>query len=99
MNVNITHEFEKAALAARKWTHEHVRHILEALTTEHPGARVSWEAGDEEWARVLSPEGGETIALVCAKIPLAFFRGGIAPRAYVGDLVWITVAIGLRVLV
>lgn len=92
MSIDISEHFQKAATCASAWTHDDVRKTVAAIAKRHPGARVDWEPGDEEWARVLDPEGDGLIALVCAKVPLGFIRGSSPPDESLGDFVWLTVS-------
>jgi hypothetical protein len=54
------------------WTHEKARHALSALAQLYAEGAVDWEAGDEEWGRVMSR--GEATAYMSARCPLAFVR-------------------------
>lgn len=91
MITDITDRFEMAAAASAVWTHTGVATTLEALTAQYPGARVDWEPGDEEWARVIVPDANQIIALICARIPLGFLSEATPPREYVEGFVWITI--------
>jgi len=89
MTTDITSKFEEAAKSASTWTHAFVHDMVQDICASHPGARVDWEPGDEEWARVLEAEGDDIIAFVCAKFPVGFIRG----EGPAGDhpFVWISV--------
>ena len=91
MIIDITDRFEMAAAASAVWTHTGIATTLEALTAQYPGARVDWEPGDEEWARVIASDANQTIALICASIPLGFLRAAAPPRECVEGFIWITI--------
>jgi hypothetical protein len=91
MSIDITYQFEKAAAGIDTWTSSDVWEALKIVTTARPSARVDWEPGDEEWARVVDSEVSEILALICAKIPLGFIRSDIPTSGSTGGLVWITV--------
>jgi hypothetical protein len=90
MTRDITTEFEDAATRAADWTHADVATLLEAVTNEHPHAQADWEPGDEEWGRVLDPDGEHVIALICAKLPLGFIRGEAPVLRSPHRFVWIS---------
>ncbi len=91
MTTDITAKFEAAAKSATTWTRADVQEMAQAIKTGHPGARIDWEPGDEEWARVLEPEGDGIIAFVCAKIPIGFICGDGRPTECTHPFVWISV--------
>jgi hypothetical protein len=92
MTTDITIQFQKAAARASAWTHNDVSKTVAAVAKRHPGARVDWEPGDEEWARVLDPGGHGLIALICARIPLGFIRGTAPWDESLEDVVWLSVS-------
>lgn len=75
MTTDLTDQFQKAAQVPERWTTAGVERALAVVVAAHPGARVDWEPGDEEWARVIAPASDEIVALICARIPFAFIRG------------------------
>ena len=91
MTTDITAKFEAAAKGATTWTHTDVQEMVQAIKAGHPGARIDWEPGDEEWARVLEPEEDGIIAFVCAKFPIGFIRGDRRPAGRTHSFVWISV--------
>jgi len=91
MTTDITAKFEEAAKNASTWTNADTHEMLQAVSAAHPGARVDWEPGDEEWARVLESEGDGIIAFVCAKLPIGFISGDARPAGGKHPFVWILV--------
>jgi hypothetical protein len=51
-----------------RWNIQRAREVVTRLCTQLPNARVDWDEGDEEWARVIV--GSDPVILVSAKLPL-----------------------------
>lgn len=77
--------FGRGLAASMMWTYERVAQTLQALAIHYPGSRVDWEPGDEEWGRVVDPE-GEVVGLVCARVPLGIVRNDL-PQSELPHLV------------
>ncbi len=69
--IELTNVFRAAQEKIDCWSEEDFKSFLYLVCQAVDNSVVDWEAGDEEWGRVILDS--EPIVLVCAKIPLALF--------------------------
>ncbi len=77
---DLSQQFEEAHRNSEKWNDHFVLDALQRIAVTDDGLRVDWEAGDEQWGRVLA--GNSVVALVCARVPLVFLHPSL------GDIGW-----------
>lgn len=82
----------KAIAAKQFWHPSMVLAVLHTVKSFIPGAQVDWEQGDEEWGRIITPD-GEVAALVCARLPFGFISAPeVDPATLPIALTWVQVA-------
>lgn len=88
MRTDLSGLFRSGLAASDSWTNQHVRRALQKLVQQHPGSRIDWEPGDEEWGRVIDSSGA-VLGLVCARIPVGAARHDLSPRALSDEVAWL----------
>jgi hypothetical protein len=82
----------KAIAAKQIWHSSMVLAVLHTVESFIPDAWVDWEQGDEEWGRIIMPD-GKVAVLVCARLPLGFISApAVDPAALPTELTWVQVA-------